>query len=563
MRLTVGKKIFGGFFFILLLLAIGSLISSNRINFTDESYSKLIYENVENAMYAKDLNILYLDQSNAVKSYLLTGDETYIEHYEEQLNKANETMKEMLKVYQSERDLEIIEQLVAFQLRFDEIVRKEIALKNDGDTVGYTNLMNTSGKTISNVFQKKIEDLDKGQETLVFSGIEETSKSVDQTKTFVLVIGIISMLMGTILAILITRSITKPIKSASEALGKIAAGNLQIQALEIKSNDEVGDLGKSYYKMIEDLRSVLGQIQESASSVASSSEELAASSQESTSASEQVSRMTQDSAEGIEKQLLYFKELSQSINEMNEGISQIAENSENMLHLTEKTSSLTNEGEGFIEHVVKQMNQIQKTVIKASDSIGSLQTSSNEISQIIEIITGVAEQTNLLALNAAIEAARASEHGRGFAVVADEVRKLAEESKRSAGQITKMIQHIQVETNESVNMMNEESLQVKEGLRETEEAYKAFKSISNAMEEVSQKVIEVSAAVEEMTAVTSQIVNAIKKVEDIAEKSSHNSQESAAATEQQFAAMQEVAASAQFLSKMAEDLQSILSKFKL
>ena len=83
------------------------------------------------------------------------------------------------------------------------------------------------------------------------------------------------------------------------------------------------------------------------------------------------------------------------------------------------------------------------------------------------------------------------------------------------------------------------------------------------MGEVNQKVVEVSASVEEMTAVSHQIFDAIKQVEGIAEKSSHNSQESAAATQQQFAAMEEVAASAQFLSKMAEDLQSIISKFKL
>ena len=88
------------------------------------------------------------------------------------------------------------------------------------------------------------------------------------------------------------------------------------------------------------------------------------------------------------------------------------------------------------------MNQIKQSVIKASNSIISLRERSNEISQITEIITGVAEQTNLLALNAAIEAARAGEHGKGFSVVAEEVRKLAEESKKSASQITIMINHI-------------------------------------------------------------------------------------------------------------------------
>ena len=77
MRLTIGKKLLGGFLVILILLVIGSAVSNNKISVTDESYKELIYENVENAMLAKDLKNLYLNQSNAIRSYLLTGDEAY------------------------------------------------------------------------------------------------------------------------------------------------------------------------------------------------------------------------------------------------------------------------------------------------------------------------------------------------------------------------------------------------------------------------------------------------------------------------------------------------------
>ena len=228
MRITLGKKILGGFFIILLLLAVGSMISSNRIHFTDETYKGLINENVESAMLAKNLQVLYLGESNAIKNYLLTGDEAYISQYDDYLLKANETIKEMLKTYQAERDIEIINELASFQLRYDEIVRKEINMKKEGNVIGYTNLMNTSGKTISNVFQRKIEDLDKGQELLVSSGIEEATKSVAQTKLFVLILGIFSVLAGLIISIILSRSISKPVKMASEALQQVATGNLQI-----------------------------------------------------------------------------------------------------------------------------------------------------------------------------------------------------------------------------------------------------------------------------------------------------------------------------------------------
>ena len=89
---------------ILILLAIGSVISNNRISFTDQSYKQLINENVENAMLAKDLQTLYLNQSNAVQGYLLTGNDEYIAQYEENLQKANDTINLMLKAYKSEED---------------------------------------------------------------------------------------------------------------------------------------------------------------------------------------------------------------------------------------------------------------------------------------------------------------------------------------------------------------------------------------------------------------------------------------------------------------------------
>ena len=563
MRLTIGKKLFGGFLVILILLVIASAVSNSKISATDESYRKLIDENVENAMLAKELENSYLNQSSSIQKYLLTGDEAYHAQYEDNLKKANDTISLMKKAYDSERDQSIISQLAAFQLRYDEIVKKEVAFKNEGNAVGYTNLLNTSGKTISNVFQAKIEALVKGQKQYMQTGSEEVHEAVANTKNFVIYLGVFSILVGVILAIMISRSISKPVRLAADAIQKVAEGDLSIEPLKVKNKDEVGDLVQSLNTMVQDLRGVVEKIHGSSSDVAASSGELAASAQESTAASEQVTRMTQSSAEGNELQMQQYKELIQSVSEMNVGMHQIAENSEIMLKVTENTGTLTQKGEAFIEHVVAQMNLIQSSVSKASHSIHSLSERSNEISEIIEIITGVAEQTNLLALNAAIEAARAGEHGKGFAVVADEVKKLAEASKRSAGQITEMINHIQMETKESVQMMAEESRQVVEGLKETEEANQAFRLISQSMVEVSDKVVEVSSSVEQMMAASNQILDNVRKIKAISEKNAENSQESAAATEEQYAALEEVASSAQFLSQMAENLEIIVSKFKM
>ena len=105
-------------------------------------------------------------------------------------------------------------------------------MKKAGNVIGYTNLMNTSGKTISNVFQRKIEDLNKGQEILVSSGIEEATKISGANKVNCLNFRDFQVLAGLIISIILSRSISNPVKVASEALQQVATGNLQINQFQ-------------------------------------------------------------------------------------------------------------------------------------------------------------------------------------------------------------------------------------------------------------------------------------------------------------------------------------------
>lgn len=211
MKLTIGKKLLSGFMFALMLIIFEGALFNSLITSTEKSYQKLINENIENMLLANRLENDYLIQSNAVKNYLLTGDTIYLAQYKEHSQRVNALLGQMLMTYESEEDQANIKQLSALQLRHEELVYKSILFKKNGNEMGYTNILTTSAKTITNVVEGKIEALVKGQEEIVQLRSNEVSQAVNRIRETVLVVGVILLLIGTPLAIFLSRSISHPL----------------------------------------------------------------------------------------------------------------------------------------------------------------------------------------------------------------------------------------------------------------------------------------------------------------------------------------------------------------
>lgn len=387
-------------------------------------------------------------------------------------------------------------------------------------------------------------------------------KESNSIQKLTILIIVISSILVIILAYTIISKLTKPLLAVSEGMKTVANGDLTIQPLEVKSNDEIGNLAASFNEMVVNMKQVIETVAQTAEQVAASSDELTASAEHTNAATEQVTASVQEVAGSAEKQTYEVEHNAQALGEVSNGVNRIVNSSKKVFELANHTTTLAEIGGQSVQDTVNQMNSIHTSVNESNGMIKSLYERSREVSSILDVITGIAEQTNLLSLNAAIEAARAGEHGRGFAVVADEVRKLAEQSQQSAKEILAIVEGIQKDTESSVQIMARVTEDVQVGVKVSHEAIGKFNEILQSTKEITPQMEEVSAIAEQMSVAVQQVAVTVNDLAVIAKGNALTAEEVAASTEEQMASMEEITASANTLSARADELNQLITKFK-
>ena len=377
-----------------------------------------------------------------------------------------------------------------------------------------------------------------------------------------LIVLIIAIVLSGIGVYFFTRRIKKRLSRMSSALQLAGKGDFT-SVIEDNTGDELSDLAASFNLMSQNLKTMINEVTTSSIHLSNAAEELLASSEESTAATNQVAVSITEVAKNVETQGKNTEESAHAIDGITIAITRIADNASKVAESSVESTTQSELGYKNVLNVINQMNTISQANSGTNQVIQELESKSEEIGNIIEVITNIANQTNLLALNAAIESARAGEHGKGFAVVADEVRKLAEQSSTSANQIAEIIGKIQHETQKAVQMMEKANQEVTNGVNLAEETGKTFNVIKHAIEDSTMQTQELSAISEELSASVQQVNASIEEVAQLAKVTSDNAGQIATVTEEQLAATEEVANAAASLTKLAENLRELVNKFTI
>ncbi|BBP57260.1 methyl-accepting chemotaxis protein [Pseudomonas sp. St316] len=389
-------------------------------------------------------------------------------------------------------------------------------------------------KTVVDGSGKQLNDLAELFSKQVSIESQKSQEHYANSRMIVSLFVVLAALATVALAMLLTRSIVKPLSEALNAAESVARGDLT-RSIETHGNDEVSRLLKALAAMQQNLRETLQGISGSAAQLATAADELNA--------------VTLDSTHSLQQQNNEIEQAATAVTEMTTAVEEVARNAVSTSDATRQSSESASLGQQRVSDTVDAISALASDVQVTGGLVQSLANQSQDIGKVLDVIRAIAEQTNLLALNAAIEAARAGESGRGFAVVADEVRALAYRTQQSTQEIEQMVQGMRSGATQALDSMQASSSRAASTLAMAERAGDALQTITASVNEIHERNLVIASAAEEQAQVAREVDRNLVNIRDLSVRSASGADQTSASSHE--------------LSQLANSLRTMVQRFQV
>ncbi|WJV60905.1 methyl-accepting chemotaxis protein [Pectobacteriaceae bacterium C52] len=509
-NLRIGYRLAIGFFFLIFMLLIaGGVALFNMSDFNkkmDSTVSEIYPLTAKGNQLIEELNNALMGQ----QVILFLNSESDITRKLEEIKGHSATITTVLndleKSVHDKKSIDLLNEIQRIRKEYMISGNKIMELVNSGNKDEAVSELLNVALTLQSKYKSKVSEFVDYQNDQMVEAKNEVKKSYFEARLLLISVFLSSVVVGVLIAWLMTRSVTHPLQEALLIAEKVAKGDLSSE-IKTERKDETGMLLRALNNMNASLRQIVSQVRDGAEMISTAASQIAAGNQD-------LSARTEEQASSLE-------ETAASIEQLTSTIKNTADNTSHATSLASEASETVEKSGEMMVSVTQEMREIKD--------------SSQRMAEIIGVIDSIAFQTNILALNAAVEAARAGEQGRGFAVVASEVRALAQRSATAAKEIKELI-------DDSVE-------KVLDGMSLVENTELTMGSVIQNVQNVNGIINEIAQASHEQSDGINQINLAVGQIDTT--------------TQQNAALVEESAAAARSLQDQAQNLTRMVSVFKL
>ncbi|WP_338707978.1 methyl-accepting chemotaxis protein [Paenibacillus amylolyticus] len=562
---SIGLRISIAFYLLILCLIILSVTIVTRMNSIETNTNEITNNWMPSIQQINRLN--YTTEHVLSLSYRhFDADQTDKAFLSEERTKYIRETTQAIKIYdQQEKSAEELEHWNAFKNKWEAYLKintQSIKLSDEGQTQLAKEVAD-KGADSFDTMQVDLDYLVEYNQEQSNLAAAQTIRSV-QDGRLIIIIGVLVMIAITAISIPIIRSqVVKPLLRVISAVKLIAEGQLNVQDIHTKHEDEVGVLAKAVNDMKGNLTSMVLSVRRIAEAVNLQSGELAISSEEVKIGSRQIAVTMEESAKAAESQAETAVESARTVEVLNDHIQSHTEQGSQLRVMSDRVLEQGLNGRKVMEQSVQQMQQISGSVSASMDKMERLNRKNEDISKLVQVIHDIARQTNLLALNASIEAARAGESGRGFAVVASEVRKLSEAVQTSVEEITAITEDIQQESQGVVAELRTNVQETELGQEHVLTSGQLFRTINESVEGMVGVIGTMTDGLAGMQEASGRMNDFSQQISAVSEQSAASVEEVSASAEEQVSSMETISGNIQSLKELSEDLLTSIEKLKI